>query len=191
MTNNTGNVAGGVTTWNGYSGVKDGNPTLRNCLIAGNTSTGYLGNDVTVRIGAGGVYHGAGTIENCTVADNVANFEGTNAGDLLAKRHAGATGTIYELVNTIAWGSATESMLDPALTQVNNRVNEDPGFFRTTGRRAYRLSQSSPCRDTGTHADRAWMEGAADLDGNPRIIGDEVDIGCYEYRPIGLMLLVR
>ena len=190
VTNNTGNVAGGVTTWNGYSGVKDGNPTLRNCLIAGNTSTGYLGNDVTVRIGTGGVYHGAGAVENCTIVDNVANFEGTKAGDLMARRRAGATGGTYELVNTIAWGSAVESTLDPALTQASNRVNEDPGFFRTAGKKAYRLSQSSPCRDAGTHAGRAWMEGATDLGGNPRII-DEVDIGCYEYRPVGLMLLVR
>ena len=183
---------GGVTTWNGYSGVKDGNPTLRNCLIAGNTSTGYLGNDVTVRIGAGGVYHGAGTVENCTIVDNVVNFEeGSKYGDILAKRHLNATGETYELVNTIAWGSATKSMLDSQLTQANNRVNEDPGFFRTAGKRAYRLSQSSPCRDAGTHEGRAWMEGSADLDGNPRIIGDEVDIGCYEYRPVGLMLLVR
>lgn len=195
VTNNTGSAAGGVTTWNFYATnngqIMNMSPVLRNCLIAGNTSTGYWGNDVTVRVGAGGVYHGAGTVENCTVVDNVANFEGTKAGDLMARRRAGATGETYELVNTIAWGSAVESTLDPALTQANNRVNEDPGFFRTAGKKAYRLSQSSPCRDAGTHAGRAWMEGATDLDGNPRIIGDEVDIGCYEYRPIGLMLLVR
>ena len=38
---------------------------------------------------------------------------------------------------------------------------------------------------------REWMNGATDLNGNPRILNKVVDIGCYEVPVTGLMLIVR
>jgi len=42
-----------------------------------------------------------------------------------------------------------------------------------------RLLANSPCINAGTN--QAWMVGAFDLDGNPRIAGGRVDMGAYEY----------
>ena len=45
----------------------------------------------------------------------------------------------------------------------------------------YHLQELSPCRNSGSNM--LWMTSATDLDGNPRITGDTVDMGCYEYIP--------
>jgi hypothetical protein len=47
--------------------------------------------------------------------------------------------------------------------------------------RGYMPGPGSPCIDAGI--DRPWMTGATDLDGNPRVQGGGVDIGCYELVP--------
>ena len=53
------------------------------------------------------------------------------------------------------------------------------------------LKFSRNVRLVGAGADQPWMAGATDLRGNPRICDDRVDIGCYEVRLSGLMLIVR
>jgi len=67
--------------------------------------------------------------------------------------------------------------------------------FRSWNRDDYRLKSSSPCHKTGFY--QSWMEGAVDLNGEPRIKQYRkgvplVDIGCYESDPsVGLMMIVR
>jgi hypothetical protein len=48
----------------------------------------------------------------------------------------------------------------------------------------YRLAEGSVCIDSGLY--QSWMDGALDLDGNPRIdwSGGIVDRGCFEYTPL-------
>jgi hypothetical protein len=55
----------------------------------------------------------------------------------------------------------------------------------------FRLTGSSPCVNAGMN--QAWMTGAFDLDGNPRIdtVWGVVDMGCYEYVPGGTLITVR
>lgn len=43
------------------------------------------------------------------------------------------------------------------------------------------LQSNSACIDTGNNA---YVDGTADLDGNPRISGGAVDMGAYEFQPI-------
>jgi hypothetical protein len=59
-------------------------------------------------------------------------------------------------------------------------ITIDPRFVSSAAGN-YRLADDSPCINTGTNL--PWMAGATDLDGNARIYGTRVDMGCYEYVP--------
>ena len=66
-------------------------------------------------------------------------------------------------------------------TASNGCIAADPKFV-DPAHGDFTLQASSPCRNAGAIAD--WMNSAFDLLGKKRIIGDTVDIGCYEFRPI-------
>ncbi len=182
ITGNTGYAAGGVTTWNVYINDKSQSPVLRNCLIARNKAYGY---DKTTS-GAGGVYHGAGTVESCTIADNVALTDGVG-GDLMAARASDATGSTYELVNTIAYGSAAGSALGP-LAPDHCLIGVDPRF-RNAAKGDYRLGGASAAIDAAEG--RAWMTDACDLSGGVRVWHGAPDIGCYERVAVGTVFLLK
>ena len=167
VTNNSGGAAGGVTTYNGYTGASGVAPVLRNCLVAHNKASGYGSN----ALGAGGIYHGCGTIENCTVAGN--GVTGSCAvGGILGQVMSGTP----VIRNTIAWGnSPVEHSVASGVTVATSSLGVDPVF--KTGR--YELGGGSPCRDAGTWQD--WMRNAVDLAGQPRVFAGAVDLGCYEF----------
>ena len=50
------------------------------------------------------------------------------------------------------------------------------------GENDYRLSEASPCRDTGSNA---YVDDPFDLAGNPRVMHVAVDVGAYEYQGPG------
>ena len=55
-------------------------------------------------------------------------------------------------------------------------ITNDPRFLSASDSH---LQAGSPCVNTGTN--QAWMSGAVDWDGYPRILGGRVDIGAYEW----------
>jgi hypothetical protein len=61
-------------------------------------------------------------------------------------------------------------------TGIGNFTNE-PMFLDPTG--DYRLLPNSPCINAGNNT---FLSAATDLDGNPRVVGGTVDVGCYEYQ---------
>ena len=67
-------------------------------------------------------------------------------------------------------------------------ISNDPLFVDSSAG-DYHLSRLSPCINAGV--DRAWMIGAVDLDGEPRLIST-VDMGAYELPPpLGTIIIVR
>jgi len=173
--NNT--IAGNSANFGG--GLYDCDATIRNNLIIGNSAAS-----------GGGFYDCNGTIGNNTISGNSAASFG---GGLRLCR-----GTIQ---NCIVWGNsaAYDAQLsmckEPTYSCIQNwaglgegNIAEDPQFVDADGPddnpetfedNDYRPGAGSPCIEAGKNED--WMSDAVDLDANPRIMGETVDMGAYEY----------
>ncbi len=151
--------------------------TVRNCLVTGN------------KIGSssdgGGVYcYYGGTVESSTIASNAATDRGGGVCCIGA-------GTI---VNTIMFNNTSPSgpnyfsynggtynyCCTTPLPGGSGNITNNP-LFANVSANNYRLSPDSPCIDAGTNL--AWMTGAVDLAGRPRLADAGADIGAYECRP--------
>ena len=161
ITHNSTTLYGGGSYWG----------TLRNCLVTDNIA-GY---------GGGTAWSG---VRNCTIADNTAtNARGSGGGMY--------QGTAYNTI--IYYNMATNS---PNLTgnfagfkyicttnsyipAASFAVTNEPSFVDRAGS-DYHLAYDSPCIDAG---DNTRAVGAADLDGNDRILDGTVELGAYEYDP--------
>ena len=65
----------------------------------------------------------------------------------------------------------------PMPTHGTGNITNEPRFVNlATGN--LRLQPSSPCIDAGSNA---YVSAPTDLDGRPRVIGRNVDMGAYEY----------
>jgi len=166
------------------------------CMCAGTIQNNAITANSAGHGSGGGLYDCFGTIENNTVTGNSASSGG------------GLYGCDAVILNCIIWGN-TASRVDPQLCSSRTpsyscvegwteggegNTAEDPKFADADGPddipdtyedNDYRLSDGSPCIDTGKNED--WMDGAVDLDGNPRILfgvsSATVDMGAYEYNP--------
>jgi len=148
IVSNTATYGGGA--WGG---------TNRSCLLRHNEASAD----------GGGAY--AAIVENCTVVTNKAMYGG-------GTYNCTSRNSIVYCNTPSNWfgGVAEYCCLTPIVTGEGNFTNL-PGFLgRSTG--DYRLTQTSPCLDTGTNA--VWMTGVAALNGVSRILGGSVDIGAYE-----------
>ncbi|MFH1476543.1 MAG: choice-of-anchor Q domain-containing protein [Verrucomicrobiota bacterium] len=177
LLNNAATNGGGAAV--GAGGV------VRNCLIWGNTATngGGVYYDMAGMIGGSN-----GIVESCTIASNYAVQSGgglytsTNMTGLCVNAvvYQNSAGGAYS-----NWGTAGNAIMifsNACMAPTNgayglNNITNAPLFANViTGN--CRLSQGSPCINTGTN--QAWMTNAVDLDGNPRIVGLSVDMGAYE-----------
>ncbi len=147
--------------------------TIQNNLLVGNAGSalrechGTIQNNTIVLNAGCGIYNCHGTVRNCIIWDN------------------GAPGA-----------SQIDSLIQPTYCYVQNwtgggegNISGYPGFvdpdgpddnLQTYEDNNYRLRADSPCIDAGINFYWfAWPQD--DLDGNCRLAGDRVDIGCYEY----------
>ena len=67
-------------------------------------------------------------------------------------------------------------------------VTGDP-LLKNPARGNYGITTASPCKDAGANA--AWMAGARDYAGNPRLVSKVVDIGACEIPSGGVIFIVR
>jgi len=175
--------------WGGLVSLR-GLATMENCLVADNTMS---------KAGAVNIRHASAVVRNCTITDNRMKTAGNGAVNM---DQSGS------LVNNVIWGNedasgatsvtcdwsgtADTSKWTANCTSVTNgiagarNIEADPLFSM---KKPYHLVRASPCRNAGDDALVAL--GETDLDGQPRIKGRHVDIGCYELDTYGLMLMVR
>ncbi len=199
-TDASGGAAGGSAGLAAYLG---GSAVMRNSLI-------YRNSTHVNESKLGVVYvTGNARMENCTVVSNTC---GAYPAVYVEKTTAGGSAAV---VNNIIWGNyfrVTPSAAYPGgpdwfvastandIAWSNNcaavayqagdrTVTEDPRF-RDPAKFDYALGKGTPCRNKGVRRD--WMDGALDLNGNPRIHGARPDIGCLEYSDRdGLILFMQ
>ena len=137
--------------------------TAHNCLLRGNRA-GNIGGGVRL-----------GNLYNCTLVDNEAGGRGGGASEVVA----GNCIFYYNRANlnsNVYASSVSYSCSAPLESGAGNTATA-PGL---AGVRNWRLVSDSPCIDSGSLAVSA---GDYDLDGEPRIWGSAVDMGCDEFYP--------
>ena len=181
ITNNSVNQIGGNDKGGGVHVVKG---VLAHSLIAGNKGPDAGGTGDRI---AGGVYIENGLIENCTIAGNTkAQYGGVyvKGGTIRNTVIAGNTS------NVIAGDAAAWGVNLPALTNafvkcaIDTTAPNTNCFHATSGALMVNISGGdfhpaalSKLIDAG---EPLANPPAADLDGNQRVQGDRIDIGCYE-----------
>ena len=136
---------------------------LNNCILWGNTA---------YSMGGAAAYC---VLRNCTVYGNRTNL---------------GAGGIYTSVatNTILYANSAQIYPDSLDSSIVSCYSSDPKFVNSSSGN-FRLASNSPCINAGNNS---GVLGSLDLDGNKRIFGGAVDIGCYEYgsskpvEPIGI-----
>ena len=177
--------------------------SLRNALIADNAAIGLCAGQTP---GAKNF-----VFENCTITGNGSYgleiyalptfvnciFSGNGKDDKIAldrDRTLAATNclfatTAFETGPNTSGGTRKITLALDDWSAANLGV--DPKFLNAAASE-YGLARKSPCRDVGCAL--PWHDGALDLAGNPRVINDIVDVGCFEGLRIpapGIILLIR
>ncbi len=162
---------------------------IQNNTIARNTSAQFGGGlafcdgivqnnailDNSTAIG-GGLICCSGVVRNSTIVGNSGPSHGGGVGASEAA-----------ILNCIIWGNSSghdtqiHKSRTPAYSCIQGwsggegNISLDPRLVASS----HRLDGNSPCIDAGMTEE--WMQQAVDLDGNPRLWGDAVDIGAHEY----------
>ncbi|MHC4445894.1 MAG: right-handed parallel beta-helix repeat-containing protein [Planctomycetota bacterium] len=197
VSGNSAVAGGGMYNWN-YS-----SPKLTNCTISGNSAWKSGGGMSSSRSNP--------ALTNCTISGNLANSYGgglynsrsslTMTNSILWGNTAPKKPQMYNYRSSFvitysniqgSWsgeGNIDEDPLfvrnpddggdgwgdDPATPDVDEGANDDYGDLH--------LQSDSPCIDTGNN-NSIPPDITTDLDGNPRIVNDIVDMGAYEFQMV-------
>ena len=174
--------------------------TVTNCAFSGNTAGDRGGGMSTL----GCTF----VVTNCTFAGNTAESAGAiNANAVYSPTITNSI--LWDNTATIEWENQMNDGSDPFISYSDitggcfsifdaicgdGNIESDPLFaYAASG--DLHLTDGSPCIDTGSTAalpdDTADLDGDSDtteqipydLDGNPRVVGDIVDMGAYELQP--------
>ena len=196
----------GGTAWNSdcAAGVNASAGIIESCLIATNKMS-YWGNAYTSVLGV--KLKGTAKAVNCTIVDNVCKNPGVNQDGNGAYPMATCASGSAQFVNCVIWGNVTEpgdesnyvwhgTAADYVNCYAEVKVNDtcaaiaDPGFTdRANG--DYTLRADTVLRNRGLDYATAGGISETDLAGGPRVVGKAIDIGCYEGKAAGMLLIVR
>ena len=184
ITNNTCSVSSGsASSYDCTPGISlNYGAQLVNTLVADNIDTAYR----TVKNYAAGVYASNARLLNCTIVNNSGNDvgglrlnDGSATNCVIAGNSTTALaveyGNIYPGSESRFKYCATDHDAPINATSTNAPVSV---LFAAFDAHDYRPVANSPLVDSGVSA--GLGVGSADLDGNDRIMGDAIDIGCYE-----------
>ena len=187
LAENTANKTGGAIY------LSSSAATVTNCLFISNESLGSHG---------GGMFctnSSSPIVTNCTFVDNLAGTE-----DMAGGLFSGGS-TVADLDNCIFWGNSARNgnqlaagssgVLNVSYCDVEGgsagiylnggsfnwltgNIETDP-LFADPASDDYHLSVGSPCIDTGDPG--GDYTGQTDIDGEPRVINERVDMGADEY----------
>jgi hypothetical protein len=138
-----------------------------------------LNNNLASSIG-GGAYQSS--LVNCTIVSNAASGPSLQptGGGLYGGRASNCI-IYYNLAlkdpNVSGTGPMAYCCTTPLPAGPGNLTNAP--VFVDLANGDFHLQSSSPCINAGNNA---YVSGATDLDGNPRIIGGTVDMGAYEFQ---------
>lgn len=146
--------------------------TLRNSIFVNNRALQYAG-----------IKADQGTVENCTVVGSRHNVDKSFDGmDIIASGSAVVRNCIFASEpekDTVSIGSGVKLTYSFTYLPKTGEGNiTGLPHFSNAAEGDYTLNFISPCRNTGTN--QAWMVGAGDLAGQPRIVEEVVDMGCFE-----------
>jgi parallel beta-helix repeat protein len=165
--------------------------TLNNCVVVGNVSTNYGGGAISSTLNNCLVWanrsftSGGGAqqcnLNNCTVVGNM----GENSNGLAGIYSGSAKNcVVYDNVGQNSYVTAmTNCCTIPLPIGGGNGPNNftNPPLF-VNPNSDFHLQSNSPCINSGKNA---YVVGATDLAGRPRIVNGTVDMGAYEFEGAG------
>lgn len=177
---------------------------VRNTLFADNSQGTHVHLFRSFPPNEDGTMKGCGTFENCTFVGSstvgMSYENGVQKSSGLARGLACVNCLFENTWNTTSFDAVpvTNVLFTACSTKATVDLNVYPGstknihttnyHFNDAAHGDYTMRGSSPCVDKGIVLD--WMVGAKALNGEDRIIGLP-DIGCYEFRPNGSVLIIR
>ncbi|MCD4696855.1 MAG: right-handed parallel beta-helix repeat-containing protein [Bacteroidales bacterium] len=195
---------GGISLHGHFNIPGDYNAKLINCEISGNHDNFF--NSQTGLGGAAGLYIGDNLIAdivNCTFGENILSYStgcviGVNNSELnlynsVLYNNDGYSFNLWEnaVVNIshslIEGGDDNVNYYYPLATVnwLDGNIDENP-MFDSLGIYPFALSANSPCIDAGTlDLPPGIVLPEFDLAGNPRIYGETIDMGAYEWQGTG------
>jgi len=164
---------GGVMWISNYHQIGDGShPELANCTLAGNSAA--YGKSLACTEGFATIIPSDIQITNCILWDGgneIWNADGSTITVGYSDVQGGES-EVYDPCSSLVWSSGN--------------IDSDPCFVDPDND-DYHLLPDSPCIDTGDPNYVAEPD-ETDFDGNPRVIGDRIDMGAYEFDPLDLLI---
>ena len=174
MTENQYYSSPGSETCSGIKVMDNVNLNLVNCTIGNNSSPNNGG---VIRVGPGG--------QNSVINIYNSILYGDLPGEIYIDNEFSSNPSTINIQNSLVNGGyeGIENVYSwNVVNWMEGNLDEDP-CWDVTGDNPYALMGNSPCKNAGTLDLPAGIElSEFDLAGNPRIYGETIDMGAYEYQ---------
>ena len=170
--NTSGHFGGGLA-------ISDSSPVLSNLTVVGNLSEG---------VNCGGIFfyqYSSPIVRNCIVYGNLNNASVDEPVQIWSWTFDDDAPKFYNCL--VQYGFENISNHE-VITVYENCLDDDPLFVAPENEN-YRLADNSPCINAGLT--ESGDLGLVDLDGNPRVWDNAIDLGAYEYASVGMDEMIQ